>query len=94
VRAEISLQHFPVSRSTSGAAKGQSVPCNRPGRGSLLPQKTGRRAINELSTGLSGWTSLIRHCRNRHYLDYELGMRERRNSDYLRGRGIVVAAVF
>jgi hypothetical protein len=37
---------------------------------------------------------LIRHRRNLYDFDYEVGMRARRHSDYLRGRGIVVSAVF
>jgi hypothetical protein len=44
--------------------------------------------------GLDRHASLIRHCRNRYYFDYEVRMRERRNPDYFRGRRIVVTAVF
>jgi hypothetical protein len=38
-------------------------------------------------------TKLIGQCRDRYYLDYEVGMRKRSNPDYLRGWRIVVAAV-
>src|SRR5262249_33441295 len=37
-------------------------------------------------------TKLIRQCRDRYDVDYEVGMRKRGNPDDLRGRRIVVAA--
>src|SRR5262245_53723659 len=55
--------------------------------GSLSP-----RSLRPLRNG--ALRALIGHCRNRYDFDHEVGMRERRNSDHLRWRGIVVTTVF